>query len=62
MRGQGENVKLLLAKQLCRMVKGKSKTVLFTLQAIESNSAPRNGTLYKLWESLLDNYNLVFPD
>jgi Retroviral aspartyl protease len=36
-----KNVKLLSAKQLCRMVKGNSKTILVTLQAIEKNSAPR---------------------
>jgi hypothetical protein len=40
--GKGKHVKLLSAKQLCRMVKGKSKTILVTLQAIEKNSAPRN--------------------
>jgi hypothetical protein len=35
---------------------------LVTLQAIENNSAPRNGTLSKRWESLLENYKMVFPD
>jgi hypothetical protein len=44
------------------MVKGKSKTILVTLQAIEKNSAPRNGTLSKRWESLLENYKMAFPD
>jgi hypothetical protein len=33
--GKGKHVKLLSATQLCRMVKGKSKTVLVTLQALE---------------------------
>jgi hypothetical protein len=47
--GKGKHVKLLAAKQLCRMVNGKSKTILVTLQAIEKNSAPRNGTLSKRW-------------
>jgi hypothetical protein len=60
--GKGKHVKLLLAKQLCRMVKGKSKTVLVTLQAIEKNCPPRNGTLSKRWESLLENNKMVFPD
>jgi hypothetical protein len=60
--GKGKHVKLLSAKQMCRMVKGKSKTVLGTLQAIENNSAPRNGALSKRWESLLENYKMVFPD
>jgi hypothetical protein len=60
--GKGKHVKLLSAKQLCRMVKGKSKTILVTLQAIGKNSAPRNGTLSKRWESFLENYKMVFPD
>jgi hypothetical protein len=60
--GKGKHVKLLSAKQLCRMVKGKSKTILVTLQAIERNSAPRNETLSKRWESLLENFKMVFPD
>jgi hypothetical protein len=60
--GKGKHVKLHLAKQLCRMVKGKYRTVLVTLQAIEKNSAPRNGILSKRWESLLENYKTVFPD
>jgi hypothetical protein len=55
-------MKLISAKQLCRMIKGKSKTILVTLQAIEKNSAPRNGTLSKRWESLLENYKMVFLD
>jgi hypothetical protein len=50
--GNGKHVKLLSAKKLCRMVKGKSKTVLVTLQAIENNSARRNGTLSKRWKVL----------
>jgi hypothetical protein len=58
--GKGKDVKLLSAKQLCRMVKGKSKTILVTLQAIEKNSAPRTGTLSKRWECLLENYKMVF--
>jgi hypothetical protein len=60
--GKGKHVKLLSAKQLCRMVKGKSKTVLVTLQAIEKNSAPRNGTLSKRWEHILEMYKMVFLD
>jgi Reverse transcriptase (RNA-dependent DNA polymerase) len=60
--GKGKHVKLLSDKQLCRMVKGKSKTVFATLQAIERNSAPRNGTLSKRWESILEKYKMVFPD
>jgi hypothetical protein len=55
-------VKLLSAKQLCRMVKGKSKPILVTLQAIGKNSAPRNGTLSERWESLLEKYKMLFPD
>jgi hypothetical protein len=58
--GKGKHVKLLSAKHLCSMVKGKSKTVLVTLQAIEKNSAPRNGTFSKRCESLLENYKMVF--
>jgi hypothetical protein len=27
-----------------------------------NNSAPRNGTLAKRWESLLENFKMVFPD
>jgi hypothetical protein len=60
--GKGKHVKLLSAKQLCRMVKGKSKTVLVAVQAIEKSSAPRNGTLSKRWESLLENCKMVLPD
>jgi Reverse transcriptase (RNA-dependent DNA polymerase) len=60
--GKGKHVKLLSAKQLCRMVKGKSKTILVTLEAIEKNSAPRNETISKRWVSLLGNYKMVFPD
>jgi hypothetical protein len=60
--GKWKHVKLLSAKQLFRMVEGKSIPVLVTQQAIEKNSAPRNGTLSKRWESLLDNYTMVFPD
>jgi hypothetical protein len=60
--GNGKHVKLLSAQQLCRMVEGKSKTILVTLQAIEKNSAPRNGTLSKRWESPLETYKMVFPD
>jgi hypothetical protein len=60
--GKGKQVKLLSAKQLSRMVKGKSKTILVNLQDIEKNSAPRNATLSKRWESLLENYKMVVPD
>jgi hypothetical protein len=60
--GKGKHMKLLSAKQLCRMVKGKSKTILVTLQAIGNNSALSNGTLSKRWERLLEKYKMVFTD
>jgi hypothetical protein len=60
--GKGKRVKLLSAKQLRRMVEGKSETILVTLQAIEKNSALRNETLSKCWENLLENYKMAFPD
>jgi hypothetical protein len=60
--GKGQHVKLFSAKLLCRIVNGKYKTVSVTLQAIENNPAPRYGTRSKSWESLLENYKMVFPD
>jgi hypothetical protein len=44
------------------MVKGKSKTVLVTLQATDKNSAPINGTFSRRLKILLEKYKMVFPD
>jgi hypothetical protein len=58
--GKGKHVKLLSAKQLCRMVTGKSKTVLVTLQAIKKDfCAEKWNTLQTLGKSSREVYDGV---